>query len=272
MSIPKDMMVKHYELSNWSILHCYRGSIAHGMYEPNTDPNSIDDKDTIGICVPPIQTYLGNDIFGSRGTSEIVRDPWDIVVYEARKAINLLAKGNPNVLSMLWLPENMYIQVSTAGRMLIDQRHLFATRFVYHSFVGYASDQLVKMERGAHKGYMGDKRKRLVEKHGYDTKNAAHLIRILRTGSEFLKDGEMQVERPDAGQLLAIKHGECSLEKVKMEAEHEFKRAQAAYDNSTLPATVDMKAVNGLTMEVILNGLAELHGLQITMEMDGSWQ
>lgn len=31
----------------------YRGSIAHGMYVPNTDPNSIDDKDVMGVCIPP---------------------------------------------------------------------------------------------------------------------------------------------------------------------------------------------------------------------------
>ena len=27
----------------------YRGSIAHGMYLANTDPNSIDDKDIMGV-------------------------------------------------------------------------------------------------------------------------------------------------------------------------------------------------------------------------------
>ena len=26
----------------------YRGSISHGMYVPQTDPNSIDDKDVMG--------------------------------------------------------------------------------------------------------------------------------------------------------------------------------------------------------------------------------
>lgn len=33
---------------------------------------------------------------------------------------------------------------------------------------------------------MGEKRKQLVAKHGYDTKNASHLIRLLRMGMEFL--------------------------------------------------------------------------------------
>jgi len=41
-------------------------------------------------------------------------------------------------------------------------------------------------KKGENIGYLGDKRKQLVLKHGYDAKNAAHLIRLLRMGIEFL--------------------------------------------------------------------------------------
>ena len=37
----------------------YRGSIAHGMYVPNSNPDSIDDKDLIGAFTGPIEYYLG---------------------------------------------------------------------------------------------------------------------------------------------------------------------------------------------------------------------
>ena len=36
----------------WVVLAAYRGSIAHGMYVPNTDPTSIDDKDVMIVVVP----------------------------------------------------------------------------------------------------------------------------------------------------------------------------------------------------------------------------
>jgi len=62
---------------------------------------------------------------------------------------------------------------------------------------------------------MGTKRKMLVEKYGYDCKNAAHLIRLLRMGVEFLKDGRLYVMREDAKQLIEIKRGEWTLEQVK---------------------------------------------------------
>ncbi|MEK6325118.1 MAG: hypothetical protein AABN33_26055 [Acidobacteriota bacterium] len=39
------------------ILLGYRGSIAHNMYVPQHDPNSIDDKDLMGVYIAPIEHY-----------------------------------------------------------------------------------------------------------------------------------------------------------------------------------------------------------------------
>jgi uncharacterized protein len=256
VSFPAGMYRKHPVLhSSTTILLAYRGSIAHGTYEPNSKPGSIDDKDAIGVCVPDLEHYFGLRQFGSRGTIEIVDDPWDIVLYESRKTLSLLMKGNPNILAMLWLPESMYIHVEPAGRRLIEARDLFATRSTFYPFMGYARGQLTKMERGAFKGYMGEKRKALVEKYGYDTKNAAHLIRILRMGAEFLRDGELRVQRHDAAELLAIKHGEWSLDRVKGEAEKLFDRAEEAHAASTLPEKPDRDAINRLAEDVACEAL-----------------
>lgn len=251
MTLPRDLLERYPGLHDWAFLHGYRGSIAHGTYEPNHEPESIDDKDTMAFCVPPLDRYFGLRDFGSRGTVEVKQDPWDIVVYEARKAIRLLAQGNPNVLSMLWLPENLYIRRTAGGELLLEHRDLFVGRHVYKPFAGYASQQLYKMEHGAFKGYMGDKRKALVEQHGYDTKNAAHLIRLLRMGIEFLRDGELNVQRHDAAELLAIKHGEWPLEKVKAEAERLFRRAEDVCDRSTLPIRPDMGRIDALCVEIV---------------------
>jgi predicted nucleotidyltransferase len=251
MNFPNELASEHPGVGEWAILHGYRGSIAHGMYEPNDQPNSIDDKDTMAICVPPTDYYLGLAKFHSRGTQEIISGEWDIVVYEARKAFRLLEKGNPNVMSLLWLDDDLYIKRSKAGDHLISNRDIFVGRHVYQSFVGYAAAQIQKMERGAFKGYMGEKRKALVEEHGYDTKNAAHLIRLLRTGIEFLREGDLNVRRPDAAELLEIKHGHWTLEQVKKEAERLFQEAEEACHRSTLPAHPDADKVNQLCVEVV---------------------
>lgn len=249
--LPDPIVLNNPGLGDWSVLVAYRGSIAHGMFVPGTDPHSIDDRDIMAVCIPPLDYYFGLNEFGSRGTQEIKEGEWDIVVYELKKFIRLLSRGNPNVLAMLWLKPAHYLKLTEVGRHLLDHRNLFVGRHVYHSFSGYAQSQLHRMTHMAFKGYMGEKRKGLVEKFGYDTKNAAHLIRLLRMAIEFLKDGVLQVEREDASELLAIKRGEWTLDQVKAEADRLFPLAQEAYDRSELPQQPDMEKITRLCMEML---------------------
>ena len=249
MAIPKDILDTNRGISDWSIMTCYRGSIAHGMFVPSSDPDSIDDKDVISVCVPPQSYYLGLDNYGSRGTKELFMREWDIVIYELRKYIHLLAKGNPNTLCTLWINDQYYIKKTPAFDLILKNRDLFSAKHVYNSFVGYAHGQLHRMTHCKFEGYMGSKRKSLVDKHGYDTKSAAHLIRLLRMGREFLSLGKLLVERPDAEQLLEIKRGEWSLDRVKREAEKLFDQIRYAFVYSSLPADIDMEAVNRLCVE-----------------------
>src|SRR6266851_1724128 len=86
---------------------------------------------------------------------------------------------------------------------------------------------------------------------GYDAKNAAHLIRLLRMGIEFLTEGKMYVERADGPELLEIKRGAWPLEKVKAEAERLFQLAQEAYVRSPLPPEPDRTRAERLCVEMI---------------------
>lgn len=109
-----------------------------------------------------------------------------------------------------------------------------------------------------HQAYMGEKRRNLVVKHGYDTKNAGHLIRLLRMCCEFLVDGEMRVYRTkDADELKAIKRGEWPLERVKAEAERLFALAHDARDASPLPYGPDHVAISDLTASIAFSALSK---------------
>lgn len=227
----------------------FRGSIAHGTYVPNNDPNSIDDKDILGIYIAPIEYYFG--LQENKGVHERFIKEWDAVSYELKKFIRLLLKGNPNVLGVLWLPKKHIIFESQAGKRLREARSLFVSKQVYHSFNGYAYGQFKRMTHFKFEGYMGEKRKALVNKYGFDAKNASHLIRLLRMGIEFLTDGELYVERPDSENLIAIKHGEWSFEKVKEEAERLFKLAEETYTRSNLPKNPDFDAAEKLCVDII---------------------
>jgi len=98
---------------------------------------------------------------------------------------------------------------------------------------------------------MGQKRRELVRRVGYDAKNAAHLIRLLRMGIEFLTEGTLYVERADAPELLDIKRGAWPLDKVKAEAERLFALSQEAYVRSSLPPEPDQDAAERLCIEMI---------------------
>lgn len=243
-------LVKSNDALKWSVLTVWRGSVAHGTYVPNNDPLSIDDKDLIGVCIPPDDYYTGLRVFGSRGTKEIMVDPWDVVIYEHRKALGLLAKGNPNMLAMLWTPDDFLVHYTGAGEALIDNRSLFATKAAFPAFKGYAQSELRKLQKNVYSGYMGSKRKELVDKFGYDTKNASHLIRILRQGIGFMETGELEVYRSDAEELLAIKRGEFTYEQIKAEAWALDRKLTQAGDESPLPEKADWDAINKLAVQM----------------------
>ncbi len=282
-----------------TILLGYRGSIAHNMYVPNTDPNSIDDVDLMGIVIGEKKDYLGLSEWGSRGTKEFWEGKYDCVFYEIKKMFQLLLQGNPNVVSMLWMKFEHYIILTEAGKRIVANKHLFAGKHVYKAFSGYAHHQLQKMEtrdpaelrmymaltyeakyrcihpqhkgesipypedfaakasewktvvemkdelvlsklasytkKGENIGYLGDKRKGLVLEHGYDSKNAAHCVRLLRMAGEYLRTGDLIVHRPDAAELLEIKTGKWPLEKIKAHANDLFKEMEEAFNTSKLP-------------------------------------
>lgn len=226
----------------------YVGSVAHGTHIPNTDPSSIDDKDIMGVAVGPMNCYHGLQNFEQKA---VQHNEWDSVVYEVRKYFRLLLKQNPNVISLLWLNDNHYLHKSLYGKVLLDEKHLFSSKEAYHSFAGYANAQLHRMTHWKFEGYMGEKRKKLVEEFGYDVKNAAHLIRLLRMAIEFLTDGKFVVYRSDADELKDIKQGKWKLQEVKDESKKLFELAREAYVRSPLPPKPNFKKAEELLMEIV---------------------
>lgn len=237
-----------FSLANHAAVIFRAGSHAHGTYIPPDDPNGIDDSDYMIIVIPPLENLLSFDPFES---AEFKEDSLDVVIYSWKKYLGLLYKSNPNVLGTLWLPTRDYYQPSTWNDpmgYLHRNRDVFATKAAYMPFIGYAKAQLHKMTHNAHLGYMGEKRKNLVEKYGYDTKNAAHLIRLMQMCIEFLQTGKMVVKRPNAEYIKSIKQGEWPLDEIQSEAEELFDLATQIFEESTLPERVDRKKVEAILL------------------------
>lgn len=93
----------------------------------------------------------------------------------------------------------------------------------------------------------------LEEKSGYDTKHASHLIRLLRMGIEILRDGKVIVKRPDREELLHIKNGGWSYDKLMECAKESQSKLDELYKSTILPKSVDYARVNSLYHKIILN-------------------
>jgi predicted nucleotidyltransferase len=225
------------------------GSLSHGTYVEN----HIDDIDYMGIVLPPVRHIIG---LGEWQHWVHKKDEWDVVLYSVRKMVGLLLKANPNVVGFLWLRDEDYAMRTPLFDLMRKHREAFASKHAYHSFVGYAHSQLEKMQRQAYEGYMGEKRKQLVDKFGYDTKNAAHCIRLLRMGIEYLRTGQLNVWREDRKQLLDIKMGAWSLDRVQGEAQRLFAEAREAKDASPLPDEPDHATAEWLAMHIHTHAIA----------------
>jgi predicted nucleotidyltransferase len=236
------------------LMECYRGSIAHGLYLDPKDEFGTDDVDKLVVFTYPKHYYLSlhgylreSDVFEKKKGKN------DIVGYELRKMFYLLSKSNPNVLLTLWLKREHYLTLTPAWEKMISNRKLFLSKEgIYNTFLGYAKSQLKKMEYFQKQGYMGEKRAKLVKRFGYDSKNASHLIRLLKMGIEVLENGELKVFRDkDRDELLSIKKGEWSLEKIKKESDLLFKKLESAFSKSKLPEKVDVKKIDNLLLQIM---------------------
>lgn len=224
----------------------YVGSLAHG-----TAGDVIDDIDVYGVFISSEAHYFG--LSTSDHVSRVgVAECYDFTLFEIRKYVRLLLKSNPNVLSLLWLSENLYVVRTDWGQRLLDNRHLFMSRMLFKSFGGYAYSQLQKMTRGSTtQAYQGVRRRERYEKFGYDCKNAAHLIRLLRMGIEALATGEINVQRHDAVQLKEIKLGAWTLAQVETEAKRLSRLLDEALVRSTLPAQPDREKAESLLIDIL---------------------
>jgi predicted nucleotidyltransferase len=94
-------------------------------------------------------------------------------------------------------------------------------------------------------------RSKLEEKSGYDTKHASHLVRLMRMGYEILTEGKVIVKRPDREEILGVKQGAWSYEKVMEFAKDMQVKLDEAYKTTKLPRTIDNEKVNDLYYNLI---------------------
>lgn len=102
------------------------------------------------------------------------------------------------------------------------------------------------------------KRSALEAEYGYDTKHGMHLVRLLRMGCEIVETGRVQVRREDREELLSIRGGAWSYDRLIEHAEALHARAEAAVPRSPLPPAPDEAALDALCTRLVGQALSHM--------------
>lgn len=232
---------------------CYlstSGSRSYGTY------NKESDVDVQGFFIPHIDYIIGIknveqvelDFINVRGVQV------EGSIYSLQKIIKLFSTCNPNVLEMLWVRPQEIIYKNHIGEKILENREMFLSKRVKHTYGGYAHCQFEKMKL-LNKNACSEKRKKRLEEFGYCTKNASHLIRLLTTGYEILTEHVLHVWREDREYLKAIIDGKYTFDQIKEEADRKFQLLEEAYVRSTLPHAVNQKNIDVLLKEILIDKL-----------------
>jgi len=119
-----------------TIFEAISGSQAYGLSTPESD------TDYRGVCIAPIERYLGlPPSFEQHET----KDP-DRVIFDIRKFTRLAAEANPNIIELLFMPEDMVVRTTPSWGLLSEIREAFLSEKCRHSYSGYAFSQIHRVK------------------------------------------------------------------------------------------------------------------------------
>ncbi|HZS24211.1 MAG TPA: nucleotidyltransferase domain-containing protein [Gaiellaceae bacterium] len=221
------------------------GSTVHGL-----TVDDADDRDEMGICIEPPEYVVGLRRFAQwvyRTQPEGARSgpgDTDRTVYSLRKWCRLALNGNPTVMLLLHVPEEQCSILEPPGRELRANKEWFWSRRAGRAYLGYMARQRDRMT-GA-RGQMRVNRPELIERYGFDTKYAGHVLRLGYQGIEFLQTGSLTLPMrdPERSHILDVRNGHVSFREVLDEANELQQRLEALIETAPLPEYANHDAVN----------------------------
>ena len=211
------------DLRPYIVYRCQVGSHAFGL------AGEASDDDLRGIYLPPARLHWS--LFKLPEQLEFADETKDEVYWEMEKFLSLALKGNPNVLETLWTP--LVLQSGEVAERLRGMRQAFLSRHLYKTYSGYVLSQFRRMANAQEK------------KGTYRPKHAMHLVRLLYSGIEAMRSGDIRIDVGEhREELLAIKSGAWSFEQAKAHALELDRVFQQAYQATKLPEQPDYQYVN----------------------------
>ena len=221
------------------------GSTVHGV-----TVDDADDRDEMGICIEPPEYVAGLRHFAQwvyRTQPEGARSgPGDVdrTVYSLRKWCRLALSGNPTVMLLLHVPAEQCTVIEEPGRELRGNKQWFAARRAGRAYLGYMQRQRDRMT--GERGQMRVNRPELIERYGFDTKYAGHVLRLGYQGIEFLETGALTLPLPDPmrSRVVDVRLGRIPFAEILAEANELERRLESLLTTSPLPEHPNHDAVN----------------------------
>lgn len=130
-----DFLRSNEHLGKNIILLGLGGSHAYGTQTETSD------LDVRGIALNKKNEILTNQKF-----EQFVNEETDTTIYAFNKMITLLSNCNPNTIELMGLIPEHYLYIHPIGQELLDNKKLFLSKKAAHSFGGYATAQLRRLD------------------------------------------------------------------------------------------------------------------------------
>jgi predicted nucleotidyltransferase len=203
------------------IYRCVVGSQAFGLSDEASD------TDRRGIYLPPADLHWS--LYGV--PEQIECNATQEAYWELQKFLTMALKANPNILECLYTP--LIEHATPLAEELLAGRQRFLSKLIYQTYNGYVMSQFKKLEQ--------DLRARAEIKW----KHAMHLMRLLLSGINALREGDLRLrldEHRDA--LLVIKRGEQPWPEVNEWRLRLHKQFDDAFAGTKLPERPDYEWAN----------------------------
>ncbi len=239
--------------------------VNHGSHAYGTNTKDSD-YDVYGICIPPLKQifpHLEGEIFGFGNQKKRFEQyqeghlihpngqEYDFQIYSIVKYFHLAMGANPNIIEALFVPQECILHMSRIGTIIRENRHIFLSKKAKYTYLGYAFSQRAKAFTQTKIG----NRKELVEAHGFDTKNAYHLLRLLDYAEQILNEHDIDLRRNNE-KWKAVRRGEVTKEEINDIFNLKEKQLETLYQTSTLQHSPDENKIK----TVLLNCLEEHYG------------
>lgn len=126
------------------IMECWAGSHLYGFNRPDSD------EDFRGVFIPDKEYIYGL----TKKIEQLEQKEPDRVLYSLHKFIQLALKNNPNIIELLYVPDNKMIFCHPIWDVIRENANLILSKKCKHSFSGYAHDQLQRIK--GHKKWIDD--------------------------------------------------------------------------------------------------------------------